>query len=234
MLPHEEFISGELDTSEFEHYPDTLWGSTFIESGQFLEQSEYEGIPANHFIVDETNLYGSIGEFVGEIQEAEGEVYTSLDGKYLYYVNLKLTGELGSRELTRKLTSINQLNEFTLPADFPEVELDPGFPLPDGTFLFSYDPNPDWGVSVSKYDICMPSAMTSEAFLAFFQDLPETNGWKVSGQGESLPGSVWYGLYDFDMVKMTKGEWQVYIYPESYGVISPPSGCIYATAEMHK
>jgi hypothetical protein len=211
-----------------------LWGSTFIESGQFLEQSEYEGIPANHFIVDETNLYGSIGEFVGEIQEAEGEVYTSLDGKYLYYVSIKLTGELGSRELTRKLISINQISEFTLPTDFPEVELDPGFPLPEGAYLFSYDVNPDWGEGVSKFDVCLPNAPTDEEFLSYYQDIPETNGWKVIDVGANLPGSVWYGLYDFAMVKLSKGEQQVYIYPVSYGLVSPPSGCVFATAELHK
>jgi hypothetical protein len=232
--PSEDLIDGFLDMSEFKHYPDTLWGSTFINSAQFLAQEVYEGIPANHFILDKTNLSAPVGEFVGEIQEADGDVYISQDGNYMLFLNLKLTGELGNRELTRKLTSINQIAEFTIPSDFPNAKLDLSFPLPEEGYLFSYDVNPGWGEGVSKFDVCLPSQLTDEDFLAFYQDLPETNGWVVSQLGHDLPGSVWYGLYDFVMARISKGEQNIYVYPVSYGLISPPSGCVFATAELHK
>ena len=116
----------------------------FVLGAQFVDQVDFEGIPANHFTFDETDLSEqSDPSGTYKIDQAQGDIVLAQDGNYLLRFHIRLTGNVyspggsttyisGVREVNEELSSINQLKEITLPADYLalHVELDSACPFP--------------------------------------------------------------------------------------------------------
>ena len=110
--------------------------SDLVLSALFVGQEDFEGVPANHFTLDKTNLRDASDPTASyKVEEAQGDVYLAQDGNYLLYFHLKLIGHAylipgstgytqGVHEMTEGLSSINQLNEIILPAEYQDQEHD--------------------------------------------------------------------------------------------------------------
>jgi hypothetical protein len=80
------------------------------------------------------------------------------------------------------LSSINQLKEIAVPADFLalKLDLDLGLPLPAGTTLTGVIRYAQ-GLGVDSYGY--HASVSSNDFLAFYNNLAPTNGWTVAHIG---------------------------------------------------
>jgi hypothetical protein len=199
-----------------------------VNSAQFVGQEDFQGIPANHFTFDQTDLSEQsdpTGTY--KIEKAQGDLYLSQDGNYLLQFHLKQTGNVyspagssgyvhGVREFTEELSSINQLTEITLPPDYLalKLELDPGLPVPAGAALHALNHSND-GRKYTLYDYFMPATVSKSDFLEFYQNLLQTNGWTVSQVGGKTK-------YDYcqtlDCVVLKKGNAQA--------VLAVPDQCV--------
>ena len=159
---------------------------------QFVDQVDFQGIPANHFTFDETNLSEqSDPSGTYKIDRAQGDIVLAQDGNYLLRFHMRLTGNVyspggsttyisGVREVNEELSSINQLEEIALPADYLalHVELDLGLPIPAGSRLHAiYHSNV--GTDYDLYDYFMPASVSKDGFLEFYRKLGPTNDWTV-------------------------------------------------------
>ena len=198
-----------------------------IESAQFVAQEDCHGIPANHFIFDETNL-GSGGGF-GIVQKAEGDLYLAQGENYLLYFHLKVTGSEASRDLTEELTSINQLTEIALPADFPVFNLDPAIPFPEGTLLWS--DQTDEARDYDLYDYFVPDTVSYEDFLDFYRNLASTSPWTLSEIGK-IDGYLY--CESRDCVTLTNGNVRVILYKSDLCVSTMPQGYVCILAVYYK
>ncbi len=190
-----------------------------LESADFVAQEDYQGIPANHFTFDESDL-GGVG-YVGDIQKAQGDVYLAQGENILLYVHVKVTGSDASREFTAELTSVNQLTEVGLPADFPVFDLDPAIPFPEGTIHWSVQA---WQAGVDFYDNFVPLTISNEDFLNFYRNLPPDSAWTLSEIGNVSDYEI---CQDRECVTLTNGEAQVIIVPflpEDQCVSTMPAG----------
>lgn len=168
-----------------------LLSDKLLATADFVGAEDYEGIPVNRFAFDETDLVIPDEFYLNMFMQAEGEIILSQEGNYPLYMHRKLTGTDGStNDLTAQLTAINQLAEpppaeFNLPEDFPKVVLDPGFPLPEGSYLdfiaLEFEPG------VDLYDAYIPSSftVTDDKFFGFYENLAPSNGWTVTEIGSS-------------------------------------------------
>ena len=151
-----------------------------IESAEFVAQEDYQGIPANHFSFDETDL-GGVG-YVGDLQSGQGDIYLAQGDNYPVYIHFNVTGSEASREFTAELLTINQLAEIGLPADFPVFELNPGIPFPEGTILWSVQEGFE-GDDSDWYDHFVPLEISNQDFLDFYRNLPDDSAWKLEEIG---------------------------------------------------
>jgi len=198
-------------------------GSTkygLIMSAKFVGQEDFQGIPANHFTFDQTNLSEQsdpTGTY--KITLAQGDLFLAQNGNYLLYFHLKMSGNLyralgsdvylpGVNEFTEEFTSINQVNEISLPADFPALELDFGLPLPPGPVLDSVQRFIE-ASDHDYYDYFMPATVSRDEFLAFYRDLAPTNGWTVSRIGTIADHR---NCQSQDCVILRRGSAQVILY----------------------
>lgn len=167
--------------------------SDLVLSAQFIGQEDFEGIPANHFSLDQTNLRDASDPTASyKVEEAQGDVYLAQDGNYILYFHLKLTGHAylipgspgytkGVHEMTEGLSSINQLKEITLPVEYQALELDlGGVPLPPDSILLSYKRYSCCGVDSNFYR----TPLNKDGFLEFYKNLPPTDGWAVTHIGQ--------------------------------------------------
>jgi hypothetical protein len=210
-------------------------------SAQFVGQEDFEGIPANHFTLDQTNLRESSdpsGTY--KIENAQGDFYLAQEGNYPLFFHIKVTGNVypvqgsleyspGEREITEELTSINQLTEITLPADFPAFELDLGLPLPAGTTLHSVQT--DEAKDYDYYDYFMPETVSHEEFLEFYRNMASTNGWTVSSIGKITDN---YSCQSQDCVILKKGNAQVILSRPELCVSTMPADYVCIGAEYYK
>jgi hypothetical protein len=197
-----------------------------LESAEFVAQEEYQGIPANHFTFDESDL-GGVG-YIGDVQTAQGDVYLAQGENYLLYVHFTVTGTEASREFTAELTSINQLTEISLPADFPAFNLDPAVPFPEGSILWSVSAD-DIG-EYDFYDNFVPLSISHDAFLDFYRNLPADSDWTLV---EIAPTDEYYLCEARDCVTLTNGDVEVTLAPYMPGdfcVSTMPAdyGCVLA------
>lgn len=194
--------------------------SDVVVSAQFDVQEDFAGIPANHFIFDETNLNQEPGySGLYEIKSAQGDLYLAQDGNYLLYFHLKQSGSLypsdsdlgftpAVLELTEELSSINQVPEIAVPADF--AFLDPelaGVPLPADTKLKTVIRYND-GRNYDMYFYNLP--MSFDEFLDYYRDLAPTNGWSVVSIGIKDPRH--YICDSEDCVVLKKGGQKIILY----------------------
>lgn len=165
-------------------------------SAQFIGQEDFEGIPANHFSLDQSNLKEPSDPTASyKVEEAQGDVYLAQDGNYILYFHLKLTGHAylspgdpdysqGVHEMTEVLSSINQLTEITLPAEYQALELDlGGVPLPPDSKLITYRRYSNGsGVDSNFYR----TPLNKDGFLEFYKNMPPTDGWEVIHIGQVI------------------------------------------------
>lgn len=163
-------------------------------SAQFVGQEDFQGIPANHFTFDQTNLEKYTDPITGtvQIEAAQGDLYVAQDGNYLLYFHAKRTGILchwgqesfpGVHEFTEELSSINQLTEFAVPAEYLEPEqtlLDLDLPLPAGTTLFFMRRFRESDTD----EYVFATSVSNNEFLEFYKNLAPTSGWTVSHIGQ--------------------------------------------------
>jgi len=174
-----------------------LFAKYFVESAQFIGQEDFAGIPANHFTFDQTNLKEQsdpTGTY--KIEKAEGDIYLAKGANYLLRFNIKETGNIypifgepgytsGEREITEELSSINQLKEIAVPAEYIEAEqtlTDLGIPLPAGTTLTALRRFVASSVESYFYE----TSASQDEFFEFYKNLAPTDGWTVSHIGMVL------------------------------------------------
>jgi hypothetical protein len=190
-------------------------------SAQFAGQEDFQGIPANHFTFDQTNLSAPTdptGTY--KIVKAQGDLYLAQDGNYLLRYHIKLTGNVypgsgpgyssGESEFTEELSSINQLTEITLPAEYLalKLELDLGLPVPSGTRLHLINAGTSAGTYGVQYDYFMPVTVSPADFLEFYRNLAPTNGWTVSQVGGITNNAF---CQSRDCVTLKKGNAHVFL-----------------------
>ncbi len=207
-------------------------------SAQFVGQEDFQGIPANHFTFDQTNLRGYADAAPGnggyKIKQAQGDLYLAQDGNYPLHFHVKVSGDVyvaggtdqysaGTVEITKDLSSINQLKEITLPADYLalKLELDLGLPVPAGTRLHAI--NHLEGNGYDLYDYFMPATVSKDDFLAFYRGLAPTNDWTVSQVGGKTS-------YDYcqnqNCVILTKGNAKAILFISDLCVSNIPANYI--------
>ena len=161
-------------------------------SATFDGEADFAGVPALHFVFDETNL-DSYASYTPEHPSpaVEGDFYLAQDGGYVLYTHSKETSPGRTYEVTEELSSIGQVAEIALPADFApmtqalDVGVDLGGLLPPGTSLSGLIRYTHGiGVDYYSYDT---SVRTNDEFLNFFRTLPPTDGWTVSHTGHVKP-----------------------------------------------
>lgn len=153
---------------------------------QFAEQTDYEGIPAYHFVlapVDSVNGNTTI--------RLEGDFYLAIDGNYVLASHWKETSAQGDftqeYEVTETLSSIGQVPEIALPDDMQamaaaiELPAELGLPVPGDSAIRGLTRYKN-GIGVDLYYFTNPK-MTLDAFLDHYRNLPATNGWQVTHVG---------------------------------------------------
>lgn len=190
----------------------------WVISAQFVGQEDFAGIPANHFTLDQTNLreYSDpTGTY--KIESAVGNIYLAQDGNYLLYYHMKVTGNIdfgetgyspGVEEVTAELSSINQLTEIAVPADF-DLELDFGLPLPAETTFVGITRYGGGGIP-DLYHYKMP--VSQEEFFEFYKNMAPTNGFTFSRIGRVTDHPVCADYLDQDCVILTNGSTEFILY----------------------
>jgi hypothetical protein len=187
---HEVGSRAGLDPSEgLDLRSGTLAG---VLTADLADQGDFLGIPANHFVFDETDLYNSSSSTPDRPSpEVEGDFYLAQEGNYVLYTHSKETSPGRVYEVTEDLSAIGQPVDIALPPDLaPMVEaLDIGVALvrllPPGTQLdgmLRYE----HGIGVDYYSYAT-SMRSLDDFLTFFRALPPTDGWTVSHVGHVRP-----------------------------------------------
>ncbi len=161
-------------------------------SAQLAGQEDFAGIPANHFVFDETDL-ASYASYTPEnpAPAMEGDFYLAQDGNYVLYTHSKETSPGRIYEVTEELSSIGQLAEIALPPELApmtqalDIGTDLGGLLPPGASLSAMIRYQN-GIGVDYYTY-KTSVRNNDDFLNFYRTLPPTNGWTVSHIGHIKP-----------------------------------------------
>jgi hypothetical protein len=189
-----------------------------IASARFEGSEDFGGLPAYRFTMERTSLSDytdATGTY--RVDSAQGEIYLSQAEGFLLYFHIKLAGNVynngsspeyqpGTYEVTEELSSIDQVNEVPLPADFPEFELDLGLPLPPGVDLDSILKSDD-GRDHDTYMHFMSDALSYEEFYDFYRSLAPTGGWNVASIGP-LGGEYQDLCQSHDCVTLKRGSEQ--------------------------
>lgn len=159
-----------------------------LEDAQFIEQVEFEGISAYHFVLEKTDNPVNESNVKSDV---EGDFYLAQEGNYVLYSHSKRTTTQGDftqvYEVTQSMSSINQVAEITLPADFLPMDValelpqEQGLPLPAGSTLagmIRYNSGPR-----RDYYTYTASPMSEDEFLEFYRNLEPTDDWTVSHIG---------------------------------------------------
>jgi len=155
-------------------------------SAKFVGQETYQDLPVYHFSFDTSDMVPSKAAW--KVDTAQGDVLVSVNGNIPLYYEVTVTGNIltnangadylpGKIIFTKALSQINQPVKFALPASYPNLAVEPGFPLPLGTGLDHLDLYD----KVSQYFYF--TQVSKEDFLSFYQNLAPTNGWTVEKIG---------------------------------------------------
>jgi hypothetical protein len=161
-------------------------------TARLADQGEFVGVPANHFVFDETDL-ASYASYTPENPSpaVEGDFYLAQDGNHVLYTHSKETSPNRTYEVTEELSSIGQVVEVTLPAELTpmtqalDIGVDLGRLLPPGSALRSMIRYQN-GIGVDYYAYGT-SVKTNDEFANFYRTLPPTDGWTVSHVGHVRP-----------------------------------------------
>lgn len=214
------YEDGSLGTPDLLYVLQTEYALSSVLTATFVGEEAFEGTPAYHFTFDETNL-ANFDYFTPENPgpEAEGDFYLAKDGNYPLYVHSRsvLSGpgfELID-EYTETATEVNQVAPITLPANMQPLKdafdmgLTFGIPMPADATLDSMINYNSGGIGVYYYQYT--SSWKNEAeFIAFYTDLPPTNGWEVThiGQVKNLDAYC----IDGNCVMIKNGDMQFILY----------------------
>ena len=161
-------------------------------TAEFAGQEEYAGIPANHFVFNETDLASYASYSPQKPSPAvEGDFYLAQDGNYVLYTHSKETAPNRIYEVTEALSLVAQLTEIVLPADLQpmaqalDIGVNLGDLLPPGASLSTMIRYTS-GIGVDYYTY-KTSVRTIDDFLNFYSTLAPTNGWAVSHIGHIKP-----------------------------------------------
>ncbi len=153
---------------------------------QFAEQTEYEGIPAYHFVLAPVDTVNG-----NATTRFEGDFHLAIDGNYVLASHWKETSAQGDftqvYEVTEALSSIGQVAEIGLPDDMQamaaaiELPAELGLPVPGDSAVRGMT-RYEHGIGVDLYYFTNPK-MTLDEFLAYYRSLPATNGWQVTHVG---------------------------------------------------
>ena len=155
-------------------------------------QGDYAGIPANHFVFNETDLF-SYASYTPEHPSpaVEGDFYVAQEGNYVLYAHSKETSPGRIYEVTEALSSVGQVAEIALPAELApmtqalDIGVDLGRLLPPRASLSSMI-RYKHGIGVDYYAYrTFPG--TYDEFLNFYRGLPSIDGWTVSHVGHIKP-----------------------------------------------
>ena len=160
-----------------------------LEEAQFVEQVEFEGLPAYHFVLEKTDNPVNDSNVKSDV---EGDFILSQDGTYVLYSHSKRSTTQGDftsvYEVAQTMSSINQLAEITVPAEFLPMDealdlpQEVGLPLPAGSTLSGMIRYNSGGIGVDYYTYSA-TGTSQEEFLQFYRDLTPTDGWEVSHIG---------------------------------------------------
>jgi hypothetical protein len=153
---------------------------------QFAEQTEYEGIPAYHFVLAPVEAVNG-----NSTTRLEGDFYLAIEGNYVLASHWKQTSTQGDftqvYEVTETLSSIGQVPEIRLPDDMQAMAAaialpaELGLPVPGDSAIRGLTRYKN-GIGVDLYYFTNPK-MTLDAFLEHYRNLPATNGWQVTHVG---------------------------------------------------
>lgn len=210
---------GQSNTENLQRRADMREGNMIsVLSAQFVGQEDFQGIPANHFTFDQSDLENF--EYFTEANPApgvEGDFYLAQDGNYVLFSHFKETRTVGGYEVTEELTSIDQLTEIVLPAGFvpSNLELELSVPFPADTILMGIIRYENGiGVDYYTYD---SSVSSQDEFLEFYKNLASTDGWKVSYIGKIINHDT---CDSQDCVIIQKGDAQIILfYRKGYGTL---------------
>jgi len=122
-------------------------------TAQLVGQEDFAGVPANHFVFDETNT-SSFSYYTPEKPSptVEGDFYLAQDGNYVLYAHSKESSPGRVYEVTEAMSFINQVGPITLPRI-------PRTPRPSAT----YSPaQPDPSRNVNGKSCALPPAHRGE------------------------------------------------------------------------
>lgn len=155
-------------------------------SAKFAGQESYQGLPVYRFTFDTSNLAESRAAW--KVEAAQGEVLVSVDANIPLYYQVTVRGSIlanasgpnylpGQVTLTKALSQINQPLKIALPANYPNLATEPGFPLPPGVNLQYL--NRVNGVTQYLY----ATQVSGADFSAYYAGLASVNGWSVAKTG---------------------------------------------------
>ncbi|MBI5934777.1 MAG: hypothetical protein HY867_13810 [Chloroflexi bacterium] len=174
-------------------YFDLSKWTSYFKSATYLGIEQYNGIPAYHYSMNETNM---IELKKWEVSKASGDLFISVEGRYLLHYNERFSGKViegqnpplieGVVENTIELVSFNQLVQISLPDDYPNFELNLDFPLPAGSTFWGVNQDAS-GVISYGYD----TSANEEAYQAFYASLDPASGWSAMGTSDLHIGDFW-------------------------------------------
>ena len=159
-----------------------------VVTAQFVGQEDYAGLPANHFMFNETNL-ASYASYTPEKPSptVEGDFYLAQVGNYVLFAHSKETSPGRVYEVTEAMTSVGQVANIELPADLAPMgqALDIGVGLtpllPPGSSLSTMVRYSN-GIGVDYYRYIAP-LQSNEELVDFYRTFPATAGWSVAHVG---------------------------------------------------
>ena len=157
-------------------------------TAEFDGPAEFAGVPANHFVFDETDL-ANFSSFTPERPSpaVSGELYLAQDGNYVLYAHSIETSPGRTYEVTETLSSIGVVPPITLPPELVpmtqalDLGVQLGSLLPPGSTLSSMIRYKN-GIGLDSYVYRTPES-NMDKFLNFYRTLAVTNGWTVSHIG---------------------------------------------------
>jgi hypothetical protein len=161
-------------------------------TAQLVGQEDFAGLPANHFVFNETNT-ANFSSYTPEHPSptVEGDFYLAQDGNYVLYAHSKESSPGRVYEVTESMSFIGLVGEITLPDDMAPMSqaLDVGngltSVLPPGSALSNMLRYAS-GIGVDYYEYTTTAKNNDEA-LAFYRAMPPTDGWSVTHIGHITP-----------------------------------------------
>ena len=161
-------------------------------TAEFDGPSEFAGVPADHFVFDETDL-ASFSSFTPERPSpaVSGELYLAQVGNYVLYAHSIETSPGRTYEVTEMLSMIAAVPPITLPPELApmtqalDLGVQLGSLLPPGSTLESMIRYRN-GIGLDSYKY-RSSESNADKFLDFYRTLGPTNGWTVSHVGFIKP-----------------------------------------------